>query len=189
MLQSQFKSRTVERVYHAVVHGKPPCAIGDRGRQDSGDQGHESQARRTGRRSGREAITHWSLEETEKAHSLIRIKIDTGRRAQIRLHMANLGRPWQGTLGRVGEGQRQQALPPRLIPFIRSPKREEDDDRQRYPTGPQGRAQSVNAPLEYLRIDDKLNRRNPGWMIWRRSNSHSLTGKGGSPRTVDEILV
>ena len=55
-----------------------------------------------GRRSGREAITHWSLEETGKAHSLIRIKIDTGRRAQIRLHMANLGAQWQGTLGMGG---------------------------------------------------------------------------------------
>ena len=49
-----------------------------------------------GRRAGREAITHWSLEETGKAHSLIRIKIDTGRRAQIRLHMANLGCPVAG---------------------------------------------------------------------------------------------
>ena len=49
-----------------------------------------------GKRAGREAITHWELEERGTTHSLIRIKIDTGRRAQIRLHMANMGCPVAG---------------------------------------------------------------------------------------------
>jgi 23S rRNA pseudouridine1911/1915/1917 synthase len=49
-----------------------------------------------GRRGGREAITHWQKEKVGPEHSLIRIKIDTGRRAQIRLHMQHLGCPVAG---------------------------------------------------------------------------------------------
>ena len=49
-----------------------------------------------GRRAGKEAITHWSLEKEGPVHSLVRIKIDTGRRAQIRLHMAALTTPVVG---------------------------------------------------------------------------------------------
>lgn len=96
MLQSQFKSRTVERVYHAVVHGKPPAQSGTEDARIQETKDMRVRLVEPGRRSGREAITHWSLEETGKAHSLIRIKIDTGRRAQIRLHMANLGCPVAG---------------------------------------------------------------------------------------------
>lgn len=96
MLQSQFKKRTVERVYHAVVHGRPD--------EDSGTETARIQETRDmrvrlvedGRRAGREAITHWEIEEHGSTHSLIRIKIDTGRRAQIRLHMAALGCPVAG---------------------------------------------------------------------------------------------
>jgi 23S rRNA pseudouridine1911/1915/1917 synthase len=49
-----------------------------------------------GRRGGKEAITHWEVEGQGLDHSLIRLKIDTGRRAQIRLHMAYLGCPVVG---------------------------------------------------------------------------------------------
>ena len=96
MLQSQFKTRTVERVYHAVVHGKPPAQVGTEDARIQETKDMRVRLVEPGRRAGREAITHWSLEETGKAHSLIRIKIDTGRRAQIRLHMANLGCPVAG---------------------------------------------------------------------------------------------
>tara|TARA_B100001113_G_scaffold123685_1_gene100939 strand:+ start:67 stop:963 length:897 start_codon:yes stop_codon:yes gene_type:complete len=96
ILQSQFKDRSVERIYHAVVHREPE--------KDSGTINlriHETKDKRVrlvekGRRSGREAITHWSKEKVGPEHSLIRIKIDTGRRAQIRLHMLHLGCPVAG---------------------------------------------------------------------------------------------
>ena len=45
---------------------------------------------------GKEAITNWQLERSEPIHSLMRIKIVTGRRAQIRLHMSDIGCPVVG---------------------------------------------------------------------------------------------
>ncbi len=96
MLQSQFKNRTVERIYHAVVHGKPPAQEGIEDARIQETKDMRVRLVEPGRRAGREAITNWSLQETGKTHSLIRIKIDTGRRAQIRLHMANLGCPVAG---------------------------------------------------------------------------------------------
>ena len=38
----------------------------------------------------KEAITNWSIEQIGPIHTLIRLKIDTGRRAQIRLHMSDI---------------------------------------------------------------------------------------------------
>jgi 23S rRNA pseudouridine1911/1915/1917 synthase len=93
MLQDQFKDRSIERIYHAVVHQKPPTKSGiETGRiQEMKDK--RMRLVPEGRRAGKSAITNWWLEDTGPEHSLIRIKIDTGRRAQIRLHMANLGCP------------------------------------------------------------------------------------------------
>ena len=93
MLQDQFKDRSIERIYHAVVHRKPPAKSGiETGRiQEMKDK--RMRLVPEGRRAGKSAITNWWLEDTGPEHSLIRIKIDTGRRAQIRLHMANLGCP------------------------------------------------------------------------------------------------
>ena len=96
LLQSQFKSRTVERIYHAVVHGRPPTQSGTEDARIQETKDMRVRLVEPGRRAGREAITHWSLEETGKTHSLVRIKIDTGRRAQIRLHLANIGCPVAG---------------------------------------------------------------------------------------------
>ena len=56
------------------------------------------------KRAGKEAITHWKIEKTGPVNSLLRIKIDTGRRAQIRLHMANINCPVLGDT-RYGRGK------------------------------------------------------------------------------------
>ena len=103
-LQRQFKDRSVERIYHAVVFGRPS--------DDSGvatSRIQESRDKRVrlvpkGGRGGKEAITNWSLERSEPIHSLIRVKIDTGRRAQIRLHMSEIGCPVVGDT-RYGRGK------------------------------------------------------------------------------------
>ncbi len=96
MLQKQFKDRSVERIYHAVVHRKPPTTSGVETQRILETKDKRVRLVEAGRRGGREAITNWWLEKEGPAHTLIRIKIDTGRRAQIRLHMANLGCPVAG---------------------------------------------------------------------------------------------
>jgi 23S rRNA pseudouridine1911/1915/1917 synthase len=95
-LQSQFKLRTIERIYHAVIHGKPANESGTETTRIQETKDKRVRLVSPGRRAGKEAITHWSLEKEGPVHSLVRIKIDTGRRAQIRLHMAALTTPVVG---------------------------------------------------------------------------------------------
>ena len=96
MLQEQFKRRSVERIYHAVVHGRPEEESGTETARIQETKDMRVRLVVEGRRAGREAITHWEVDEEGVTHTLIRIKIDTGRRAQIRLHMASLGCPVAG---------------------------------------------------------------------------------------------
>ena len=71
-----------------------------------GEGGQDKRVRlvQKGERGGKEAITNWEVEERGPIHTLVRIKIDTGRRAQIRLHMSDLGCPVSGDT-RYGRGK------------------------------------------------------------------------------------
>jgi len=104
MLQRQFKDRTVERIYHAVVFGKPSFESGVQRARVKETKDKRVRLVQKGERGGKEAITNWSIEQTGPMHTLIRIKIDTGRRAQIRLHMSDLGCPVSGDT-RYGRGK------------------------------------------------------------------------------------
>ena len=46
--------------------------------------------------NAKEAITYWTVENTSETHSLVRLDIRTGRRAQIRLQMAARNAPVVG---------------------------------------------------------------------------------------------
>ena len=104
MLQSQFKDRSVERIYHAVVFGSPPSTSGISTSRVKETRDKRVRLVQKGERGGKEAITNWEVEEKGPIHTLIRIKIDTGRRAQIRLHMGELGCPVSGDT-RYGRGK------------------------------------------------------------------------------------
>ena len=95
-LQSQFKLRSIERIYHALVYGQPEENSGTETLRIKETKDKRVRLVDKGRRGGKEAITHWEVEGQGLDYSLIRIKIDTGRRAQIRLHMAYLGCPVVG---------------------------------------------------------------------------------------------
>jgi 23S rRNA pseudouridine1911/1915/1917 synthase len=73
---------------------------------------------------GKEAITHYRVEEKFRSHSLVRVILDTGRTHQIRVHMNYLGHP---IVGDPVYGKRLQIPPgasPELIDVLRSFKRQ-----------------------------------------------------------------
>lgn len=93
-LQAQFKARAVEKIYLALVHGIPRSAEGvidvPLGRHPTLRQKFAP------RPNGKPARTHYWIEETFAAFSLLRIKLETGRTHQIRVHLAWLGHPVAG---------------------------------------------------------------------------------------------
>jgi 23S rRNA pseudouridine1911/1915/1917 synthase len=91
-LQGQFKARTVEKTYLALVHG----ALPDRGRLDTFYGRHpRDRTRFTGRlRGGRRAVTAWTVRERfGDVATLAEVALETGRTHQIRVHLSEAGHP------------------------------------------------------------------------------------------------
>src|SRR5262245_48574818 len=94
-LQAQFAARTVERGYLAVVEGRPAEAAGKVvTRLVEDEPGRVRATRDPGR--GRVAVTHWRVVRAGAHHTLVEVRLETGRRNQIRVHLAGLGHPIAG---------------------------------------------------------------------------------------------
>ena len=94
-LVEQFRKRTIDRKYKAIVYGnlKDDCGeISSRiGRSESD---RKKMSTRTSR--GKEAVTAWKVLERFGAATLIEAKLGTGRTHQIRVHFASVGHPVLG---------------------------------------------------------------------------------------------
>ena len=94
-LSKQFRERTVEKVYWAVVEGQPEPPQGALTAYISRD-GRQSQVRRTAADGARLAELRYRTLETRGGRSLLEVSLGTGRHHQIRAQLAHHGHPIVG---------------------------------------------------------------------------------------------
>ena len=92
-LVAAMQSREIGREYLALCCGRLTAG----GTIDEPIGRHRTQrTRMTVRRDGRVARTHYRIAERFPAHTLLRVRLETGRTHQIRVHLTHLGHPLVG---------------------------------------------------------------------------------------------
>lgn len=94
-LVEQFRRRTIQRRYKALVYGTLKQDFGKIsvriGRSDS-----DRKKMSTATKRGKEAVTEWTVLQRFTTATLIEAKLGTGRTHQIRVHLASIGHPVLG---------------------------------------------------------------------------------------------
>jgi 23S rRNA pseudouridine1911/1915/1917 synthase len=95
-LKHAFRSRTVDKTYHALVQGLPDPVVGTVDAPIGRHPGHDYKF--AVMRSGKPSVTHYEVIEAFRHASLLDIHLETGRTHQIRVHFAALHHPCCGDL-------------------------------------------------------------------------------------------
>lgn len=92
-LVKQMQSREIKREYIAIVNGQAPGS----GTVDAPIGRHPVHRQKMAINPlGKPAVTHYHALDYFRAHTLLKVILETGRTHQIRVHMASLGHPVTG---------------------------------------------------------------------------------------------
>lgn len=94
ILKQQFRDKTVEKIYNALVQGHPDPFVGTIEAPIGRHPGHEWKMAVL--EGGRDSITHYTTLEAHRQATLLEINLETGRTHQIRVHMSAIGHPCCG---------------------------------------------------------------------------------------------
>ncbi len=118
-LADAFKRHEHARKYYALCYGEMPERDGTIrtliGRHPADRKRMTSMVTR-----GREAITHWHVHRQWKGFSLVDLSLETGRTHQIRVHLADMGRPIVGDPIYGGKRRTNSILDPSIRTYARS---------------------------------------------------------------------
>ena len=92
-LQHAFETAHPRKEYLAVVDGLMASDRGTIEEPIGPDDKAEIRLKMCVRPDGLPSRTHWQVEERFDAHTLVRVRIETGRQHQIRVHLRHLGHP------------------------------------------------------------------------------------------------
>ena len=114
-LVEQLQARTVSREYLAVVNGVMTAG----GTVEAPIGRHTTHRTRMAVvSSGKPARSHYRVVERYRAHTLIRVSLDTGRTHQIRVHMAHINYPLVGDPEYGGRRRVPSAATTRLMSVL-----------------------------------------------------------------------
>lgn len=117
----QLQDRSMGREYEAICHGVMTgggCVEEPMGRHSKNRQKMAVVA------IGKEAITHYRLLEKFRSHSHIRLKLETGRTHQIRVHMAHINYPLVGDQVYGGRSRLPKGVDPDVLDTLKGFKRQ-----------------------------------------------------------------
>ncbi len=118
-LSWQFENHTINREYIAIAYGN----IYENGTIDKPIGRNPNDRKKMAiNKNGRTAITHYEVIENFKGYTLLKLKLETGRTHQIRVHMASINHPLLGDDVYAAKdkifGLKGQVLHARLLGFI-----------------------------------------------------------------------
>lgn len=94
-LVDQFQNRSVKKIYHAILAGVPRLSSG---KIESAIGRHPVNRKKMAvlENGGKHAVTLWEVKKVFGAYSFVKLRLETGRTHQIRVHMASIGCPVAG---------------------------------------------------------------------------------------------
>lgn len=94
ILEKSLKDKKIDRLYIALAEGRINPPKGVINAPIGQDRLHST--RRRVSETGEPAVTHYEVTDRLVDHSLVRLRLETGRTHQIRVHLAHIGHPVAG---------------------------------------------------------------------------------------------